>query len=219
MASHFTSLTTFNWSHCISDWDFGGQLASTLYQNQENRNGERGSCSFDHRMIFNVSMVATSGGFGNSISKQVTKNWQLSPLVSLVSGQPMMITDGGQDISRTGQLQDRPNVVLPDSVYPATRAVQQWFNPAAFAVQPVGTWGNLGRFAVYGPGTIQWDMSLSRRFELKERLKLDFRSDFFNVMNHGNWSNPTTSIASGLFGQVTTFGAPRIIQMAMKLYF
>ena len=219
LASHFTILTSFNWSHCISDWDFDGQLASTHYQNQDNRKGERGSCSFDHRLIFNTSVVATSPGFGNSLSKQVTKNWRLSPLVSLTTGQPIMITDGGQDISRTGQLQDRPNVILPDSVIPPTRTVKQWFNQAAFAVQPIGTFGNLGRFALNGPGTIQWDMSLSRRFEFNERLKLDFRSDFFNVMNHGNWSNPTTSISSATFGQIVNFGSPRIIQMGMKLYF
>jgi hypothetical protein len=219
MASHVSTLSTFNWGHCISDWDFRGQLASTQYQDQTNRRGERGSCTFDHRFIFNTSVVATSPGFGGGAARMVTKNWQLSPLVSLVTGQPLMITDGGQDISRTGQLQDRPNLVLPNNVYPAQRTVQSWFNPAAFAVQPVGTFGNLGRSAVYGPGTIQWDMSLSRRFELKERFKLDFRSDFFNIMNHGNWNNPVVTINSGTFGQITTFGPPRIIQMAVKLYF
>jgi hypothetical protein len=151
--------------------------------------------------------------------QQVTRNWQLSPIIGLVSGQPLTLTDGGKDISLSGQLLDRPNVVLPGSVYPGTQTVLQWFNPAAFAIQPTGTFGNLGRDAIYGPGTIQWDMSLSRRFQVRERYKLDFRADFFNIMNHGNWSNPTTSIASGTFGQITTFGSPRQIQLGMKLYF
>jgi hypothetical protein len=62
-------------------------------------------------------------------------------------------------------------------------------------------------------------MALSRRFNLKERWKLEFRSDFFNILNHANWSNPATSITSSTFGQVTSFGSPRIIQMALKLYF
>jgi hypothetical protein len=109
--------------------------------------------------------------------------------------------------------------VLPNAVYPSNQTVQEYFNPAAFAIQPIGTFGNLGRFAVYGPGTIQVDMSLSRRFQIRERMKLDLRSDFFNIMNHGNWNNPTTNISSGTFGQITAFGSPRIIQMAMKLYF
>ncbi len=220
LANHFTMLSNFTWSHCMSTYDFGGELAGVLYQNPTNRNAERGACSYDHRFNAFTSIVATSGGFGsNAILQQVTRNWQLSPIIGLVSGQPLTLTDGGKDISLSGQLLDRPNVVLPGSVYPGTQTVLQWFNPAAFAIQPTGTFGNLGRDAIYGPGTIQWDMSLSRRFQVRERYKLDFRADFFNIMNHGNWSNPTTSIASGTFGQITTFGSPRQIQLGMKLYF
>ena len=61
---------------------------------------------------------------------------------------------------------------------------------------------------------------MSRRFQFTERFKIEFRSDFFNILNHANWNNPGTSLTSGTtFGQITTFGSPRIIQMAMKLYF
>jgi hypothetical protein len=220
LANHFTMLSNFTWSHCTSTWDFGGELAGTLYQNPTNRNGERGACSYDHRLNSFTSIVATSGGMGsNPLLQQITKNWQLSPIIGLLSGQPLTLTDGGKDISLSGQLQDRPNVVQPGSVYPSNQTVLEWFNPAAFAIQPTGTFGNLGRDAIYGPGTIQFDVSLSRRFQFRERYRVDFRSDFFNILNHGNWSNPTTSIASGTFGQITTFGSPRQIQLAMKLFF
>jgi hypothetical protein len=62
-------------------------------------------------------------------------------------------------------------------------------------------------------------MALSRRFTVGERWKLELRADFFNIMNHANWNNPTTGITSSTFGEVTAFGTPREIQMAMKLYF
>jgi hypothetical protein len=220
LANHFTVLSNFTWSHCTSTWDFGGELAGTLYQNPTNRNAERGACSYDHRLNSFTSLVATSGGLGsNPMLRLLTKDWQLSPILGLLSGQPLTLTDGGKDISLSGQLQDRPNVVAPGSVYPGNQTVLEWFNPAAFAIQPTGTFGNLGRDAIYGPGTIQLDMSLSRRFSVKERYKVDLRADFFNILNHGNWSNPTTSIASGTFGQITSFGTPRQIQMGIKLYF
>jgi len=45
------------------------------------------------------------------------------------------------------------------------------------------------------------------------------RADFFNIMNHGNWNGPTTSLSSSTFGEVTSFSSPRLIQMALKLYF
>ncbi|MGP8248212.1 MAG: carboxypeptidase regulatory-like domain-containing protein [Bryobacteraceae bacterium] len=220
MAKNLTVISNFTWSHCIGEAEFEGQLNKTEYQNPTNRAAERGSCTFDHRFIFNTSLVAASPGVGSGFVKLATVNWQLSPIVSLISGQPLILSDGGKDISLSAQALDRPNVILPNQVYPATKTVNEWFNPAAFAVQPAGTFGNLGRNAIYGPGTIQWDMALSRSFKMKERYSLVVRSDFFNIMNHGNWNNPGLSIASpASFGVITTFGSPRIIQMSMKLLF
>ncbi len=63
---------------------------------------------------------------------------------------------------------------------------------------------------------------IQRRFsvsEVSERWKIDVRADFFNIMNHANWNNPSNTMSSATFGQVTAFGSPRIIQMAMKVYF
>jgi Carboxypeptidase regulatory-like domain len=220
VAHHFTINSNFTWSHCISEYDSSGELTSPVYQNPNNRaEGERGACSFDHRFIFNTSLVATSPGLGHGVAMVATKGWQFSTIGNLTSGQPLTLTDGGKDISLSAQLQDRPNVILPNAVIPATKTLGEWFNPAAFAVQPTGTFGDLGRFAIYGPGSIQFDVAMSRTFPVKERYRLDFRADFFNIMNHGNWSNPTTSIASSTFGSITSFGSPRIIQMALKLYF
>jgi hypothetical protein len=137
----------------------------------------------------------------------------------LFTGNPIQLSDGGKDISLSGQLLDRPNVVSPTTVYPGTRTLGAWFNPSAFAVQPAGTFGDLGRNAVYGPGAINWDMAVYRIFSIKERLKLDFRAEFFNIMNHANWSNPTTSNTSSTFGQITSFGGPRNIQFSTKILF
>ncbi|HZL57757.1 MAG TPA: carboxypeptidase regulatory-like domain-containing protein, partial [Bryobacteraceae bacterium] len=219
-SNHFTMLSNFTWSHCTSTWDFGGELAGTLYQNPTNRNGERGACSYDHRLNSFTSIVATSGGFGSGLVQQITGGWQLSPIIGLLSGQPLTLTDGGKDISLSGQAQDRPNVVLPGSVYPGTQTVTGWFNQAAFAVQPAGTFGNLGRDAIYGPGTIQFDISLARRFQFHERYRFELRSDFFNILNHGNWNNPGVSIGSpATFGQITAFSSPRQIQLGLKFYF
>jgi hypothetical protein len=110
--------------------------------------------------------------------------------------------------------------------------LNEWFNPAAFAggcttaayvgnpsCVPLGTFGNAGRDILKGPGTIQWDMSASRQLHLSERYKMELRADFFNIMNHANWGNPATGLTSSTFGQITSFGSPRLIQMNMKLFF
>ncbi len=220
LSHHFTILSNYTFSHCISSWDFAGELAGVIIQNPLNRaTGERGNCGFDHRQVFNTSIVAVSPGLGTGAFKFVTSGWSLAPAVSLFTGNPIQLTDGGKDISLSGQGLDRPNVVLPTQVYPATRTLGAWFNPAAFAVQPAGTFGNLGRNSVYGPGQINWDMALSRQFHYKERWRLDFKAEFFNIMNHANWNNPVATNTSSTFGQITGFGSPRNIQFSTKLLF
>ncbi|HTP36613.1 MAG TPA: hypothetical protein VMJ75_30765, partial [Candidatus Acidoferrales bacterium] len=228
-AHNFTLNTTYTWSHCVSSWDFAGELAGVIYQNPLNRaTGERGNCGYDHRHSFISSLVVVTPGWGNGFARRLTQSWQFSPVIGFVTGNPIQLTDGGKDISLSGQGLDRPNVILPGQTYTVSQSDPPlWFNPAAFqcagsnAACTVfsGQFGNLGRNAVYGPGQITWDMAVSRQLAFHERFKVEVRADFFNIMNHANWNNPTTNITSGTFGEVTSFGAPRIIQMALKLYF
>jgi hypothetical protein len=228
MARGFALHTTYAWSHCVSSWDFAGELAGTIYQNPQNRKtGERGNCGYDHRHSFTTSLVALSPGLGGGAAKMITKDWQASPSIVLFTGNPIQVTDG-KDISLSGQGLDRPTVVLPDQVYGSPKAVSAYLNPAAFqcagsnAACTVfsGQFGNLGRNSLYGPGQRNFDIAVSRQFRFHERFKMEFRSDFFNILNHANWNNPVSSLSSAAtFGQITSFGAPRIIQMAMKLYF
>jgi hypothetical protein len=228
MGHHFALHTTYAYSHCVSSWDFAGELAGTIYQNPLNRaTGERGNCGYDHRHSFTTSLVALSPGFGGGPARFITKDWQVSPIISMFTGNPIQITDG-KDISLSGQNLDRPNVILPDQVYGAPKTVLQYLNPAAFQCAGSnsactvfsGQFGNLGRNSLYGPGQRNFDIAVSRQFQMRERFKMEFRSDFFNILNHANWNNPVSSLSSAAtFGQITTFGAPRIIQMAMKFYF
>jgi hypothetical protein len=230
LSSHVSLLTNYTWSHCISTWDFGSELSGNDYQNPLNRDAEKGDCNFDRRQVFNTSMVASSVGFGPGVLNAITKGWQISPLISLYTGQPLSVTTGS-DVSLTGESADRPNVVsgVPLNV---GAGLNNWFNTAAFAggctttayvgnpsCVPLGTFGDASRDILHGPGTIQWDMSATRKFRLTERFRLEYRADFFNIMNHANWGNPATGLTSATFGQITSFGSPRLIQMNMKLFF
>ncbi len=229
-ASHFTLLSNYTWSQCISTYDFGGELAGPIYQNQSNRDGEKGDCNFDRRHIFNTSLVAESPGFGTGIAKTLTKDWQLAPIVSLYTGQPFSVTTGS-DVSLTGENLDRPNVV-PGVANAAPHTLAEWFNPALFAggcnnaayasnqyCVPLGTFGDAGRDLFHGPGTIQWDMSASRKFSFSERFKLEYKAEFFNIMNHANWNGPSAGLTSSTYSWVTAFGGPRLIQMSLKMFF
>jgi hypothetical protein len=217
-AKHFQITSNYTFSHCISDTDTLNEISGTYRENPYSRSMERGNCVFNHSSLFNFSAVATSPGLGSGVLARLTRDWQLSSLATWSSGEPLNINDGGLDISGTGQGNDRPDQVLSNP-YPSRKTTSEWFNPAAFAIQAPGTFGNVGRNSLVGPGTFNLDAALSRTFHIKERYGLMFRADAFNLLNHPTWQDPTTDITSGQFGQITDFGPPRIMQLAMKLTF
>ena len=106
----------------------------------------------------------------------------------------------------------------------------QYFNPAAFAKPAAGTYGNLGRDALYGPGFGSVDLSVFKRTPISERVGTEFRFEILNVFNRTNWANPNATFTSGSFGQLTAtkngttgaglgFGEPRNIQLSLRITF
>ena len=101
-------------------------------------------------------------------------------------------------------------------------------NRAAFSSPAAGTLGSLGRNAIFGPGFFSIDPSVFKEFPIREKLKVQFRAEIFNVLNWTNYANPTTTFNSGSFGTITNtrngsgapglgFGEPRNVQLALKL--
>ena len=167
--------------------------------------------------------------------------WQLSPIMRATSGQPLNILVGKDNSLRginpsTGN--DRPNQVLADTAATnpicnnGTTACVQFLNPAAFASNPVGTFGDLGRNAVRGPANITFDAALSRTFKFFERYSLQARLEAFNLFNHTNfvgaispagtvtgYSTFSNSMAASTFGRIQAAFDPRILQFALKFAF
>jgi hypothetical protein len=98
--------------------------------------------------------------------------------------------------------------------------VSEYFNVAAFVppsqVTP-GTYGNSPRNFITGPGLINTDFSVIKDFKARENLRVQFRSEFFNVFNNVNFSNPVNTASSSTFGRITSAGSSRVIQFALKL--
>ena len=76
---------------------------------------------------------------------------------------------------------------------PANQDPAQWFNPAAFQTAVPGTFGNAGRNILEGPGQINIDLSFFKNFQIGERYRLQFRSEFFNLPNHPNFQGNSMS--------------------------
>jgi hypothetical protein len=101
----------------------------------------------------------------------------------------------------------------------AVRSITKWFETSAFKVADAGTLSSLGRNVVIGPGMNNWDASLQKWFRVGERLKPQFRAEFFDAPNHLSFWDVGTTVGSTNFGQVTTATDPRILQFAIRITF
>jgi hypothetical protein len=128
----------------------------------------------------------------------------------------------GQDRALVGGGSQRPNLV-GDPYLPSDRSraamLSQYFNPAAYQLPPVGSFGNSGRNTLIGPGSYNLDSSLFKAFPIRESMKLQFRAEFFNALNHANFANPVANIGTATVGSILSASAPRILQFALRLTF
>src|SRR4029077_12370878 len=94
-----------------------------------------------------------------------------------------------------------------------------WFNPAAFTVSPYGTFGNVGRNILDGPGLGTGDLSLRKNTLIGERMNVQFRAEAFNLFDRANFDLPDIFVGSPTFGRIQSAGAPPPIQLSLKFRF
>jgi len=108
------------------------------------------------------------------------------------------------------------SIELPSSQRTATH----WFNTNAFSIPAPYTFGDAGRNIIIGPGNVVFDLALDRRFAIRERSAIEFRSEFFNAFNHPNFGIPGTyADFAPFFGNIQGTGPPRQIQLAVRFEF
>jgi Carboxypeptidase regulatory-like domain len=250
LSSTFSMLSNYTWSKCLNIADAGGDVSAVSEEDPYNLALDYGRCGSDYRNIFNTTLVVKSAfkslrGLGGYLAN----DWELAPLFHIASGSPINVTDAA-DISLTDIGEDRPNAV--SGINPvhevkilnsttATQATREYINAAAYCsvassfnpcTNPVtpGTFGDVGRNSVNGPMFFQFDSQVSRIWRMGERFSLDTRLEAFNVLNHPNFANPSSSNpSSSAFGLITGeaggVGNPvtsfyqRLFQGAVKVIF
>jgi hypothetical protein len=217
-----------------------------------NRRLNRGVAAYNLQHQFNTSYsyqlpFGSGQRFGSGASgwvKHLIGGWQWNGIVTAQGGFPMTPQIGFND-SGTGDnnVPDVPdwNPDFHGRVISGT--VDHWFDPRAFKVPIAGTFGNVGRSPLKGPGLFNLDTSLFKRIPIRESVTLQFRAEAFNVLNHTNFGLPNQIVFQGLpssdprcnqglggpgcpftssdsAGQITsTATTPRQIQFALKLMF
>jgi Carboxypeptidase regulatory-like domain len=253
LSSTFSLLTNYTWSRCMNIYDAQGDQGGNGPMDPVNIGLDYGRCGSDYRNIFNTSVVAISDFKSlHGLGGYMANGWELAPLFHILSGAPFNVTDGS-DVSLTDIGNDRPNLV--PGVNPVkevkiaggqhgvsvntTQANRGYLNPAAFCFtqssctpqEAPGTYGNMQRNLISGPAFFQFDSQLSRIWTVTERWKVVTRLEAFNVLNHPNFSNPSSSNPAGSsFGTITSQAggsslanipalAARVFQGSVKVVF
>jgi hypothetical protein len=238
----FSGFTTYTFSKSLDDAsdgiDFNGATAA-LPQNSLNIAAEHGPSTFDTRHRF-TGAINYAVPVWSALPSRAAKGWNANAIVTLQSGRPIPIitsTDTSILPTATG-FQPPSNYHQRPDVVPGVNPINSNWNPVtgylnsnAFAQPADGTFGNLGRDAIYGPHFYDTDFSLTKLTPITERVNLEFRAEFFNIFNHPNFALPNGSYGSGTFGQITQTpdvaqgnpglggGGPRVLQFGLRFQF
>jgi hypothetical protein len=215
---------SYSWSKCVDIGSASGpQEGSYGVTDPYDQSLDRGPCAFNRSQNLTVN-----GLYSLPFSRnRFVSGWRLAGLVTGASGLPVNVVDGfdqslgGGQAARpaySGAAGCHPYQILNRSIVgPAI----QYFNPACYTLQPLGTEGNVGRDSIYGPGLMNIDLSIMKRTKITEKLDTEFRAECFNLFNRVNFGQPNAAVFTGpTAGQITTLATPpRQIQFALRLSF
>jgi hypothetical protein len=192
-----------------------------------------------HRVATTVNYELPFGKGMTGAKGMLAKGWQVNGIYSFESGNPFTALDDTDQVGFAGGVTDRPNMVAARytshaHVNFAGGPAVQWFDPSSFTLQQPGFIGNEERNQMFGPAEKTLSVSFFKGFPIRESMKLEFRTEVFNLTNTPNYAQPTVDIgeftggpgspadSAGGFGYVTSSNVnttPREIQLALKFSF
>ena len=228
-----TLLTNLVWSKNIDNASAANE-GNAGPPNPFNLQSGRGVSDFDQKIRYNAAVnYLFPNSHGSRVVGAFTNGWHGNGIVKLASGLPITITSG-VDNSVSGVGNDYADFV--PGVSPRRPAgaskIRDWFNPAAFRKNAIGTFGDVPRNSLRGPGYADFDLSLVKDIVPERRIHGQFQAESYNLFNHTTLANPTSSVSSGTFGQITSTssstgtvnmtsvaGSPRVFQFGAKILF
>jgi hypothetical protein len=263
MSHGLQALASYTWSHSIDTASAGSFANGSNLISALNSSVNRGPSDFDIRHAFSMGLTYDVPFHGsNTLANVMLRGWSVDNIVQARSAPPVDVNYVNFGLSNGVQTNARPDVIagqpfyLYGSQYPGGKA----FNPNAFTAPPLvpagcnpavdfpcfpASQGSLSRNALRGFGATQWDFAVHRDFPIHESVKLQFRAEMFNLLNHPNFGQPSGNLGfpgapdpqfglstamlgqslaggnlgSGAFDPLYQLGGPRSVQFALKLFF
>jgi hypothetical protein len=222
--SHGVSfLTDYTWGHAITSAGY----QEGRHQNNYNLDADRGNSSNDtrHRFVFS-GIYELPVGRGKAYltdasgpTNQLLGGWQSSATLLIQSGFPFSVTGGA----------GWPDRICTGNNPPGGQSVLHWFDASCFPLPAVvpdpvhggvyTPFGNSGADILPGPGIANLDLSLFKVFNIREKARIEFRSEFFNILNKTQFLQPSLSVPSSTAGEIFSARDSRQIQMVLKISF
>jgi len=246
---------SYTWAHSLdiaSNANLGPTQNNSDFRDFRIPQQEYGNSDFDvrNRLVINSIYELPIGrgkhflGDAQGVMNQIVGGWQVANIISISSGNWYTVldangnfanADGGAggvsqrpdvvgDWNRPGPIAANPSCVAPTKIHTPSA----WFNTCAFVDPALGSFGDVGRNTIEAPGYRTWDFSAFKFFKTSERTELEFRAEFFNLLNHTNFlfansgpqnGNNATILGTSQFGSLTAARPPRQIQFALKFSF
>jgi hypothetical protein len=202
--------------------------AANVAQNPLDLSAERGLSSFNQTHKFTADyLYELPFGHdkrwltGNTPWRAIVGDWQWSGDWTIASGLPFTprLLNNISDVNGGTNGTLRPNLVPGQSVSLPHPSAAEWFNTAAYVAPATGTYGDVRRNSINGPGSKVFDMAFTKIFPLKEARVLEFRAQATNIFNLVNYSSIDTNLNSPTFGRVTAAGAMRQFTVTARFRF
>ncbi len=219
----FQAQGSYSWSRCTDDGSSTYPLENSFgVTDPYDRRLDRAPCAFSRTQNLVLNALYSLPFHRN----RLVSGWRLATVITASSGLPIDVADG-YDASLGGGWA-RPNYSgaagchpydLPNK--PVAGPAIQYFDPACYALEPLGTEGNVGRDSIYGPGLVNVDFSLMKHTKIGEKLDSELRAEIFNLFDRANFGLPNPNVFTGpTAGQITTLATPpRQVQFALRLLF
>ena len=206
-----SGFAAYTWSKVLDDASDGIDFVpgAAFPQDPGNLKAERGPSTFDTRHRFTAALNYDLPEW--HAAKKFGSGWQLNWVASFQSGRPIPFANAS-DTSGRFYFNQRPNIIAGvNPILPNWTPTTGYLNPQAFVQPAFGTFGDLGRNSIYGPGYGSLDFSVNKNTALTDRLNLQLRAEFFNILNHPNFALPNARSFVPGFVDNGTPGNPQIV--------
>jgi TonB-dependent receptor-like protein len=195
----------------------GWDSAQTFSRNRARAGYDR-TQMFQLGFVYELPLGKGKAHLTEGAVSHILGGWQISGIVAALTGTPRTVSASGSSLNAASNSQTADQTGAVNKIGNAGPG-QFYYSPSSFAPVTDARFGTTGRNIIDGPGRARIDLSFFKNFQITERVRTQFRAEFFNFTNHPQFGNPNTNANSGGFMQITSASDERNIRLGLRFDF